>query len=238
MSGRPWTPDEVGFLRTHYMRMPAREIASRLRRSLKSIYMRAKDEGLSQTRCPRAGLEQFVREQYTAGRCDQEIAAAWSRRHSGYLPIERKTIGRIRQRLGLPLNRWNEYQRGRVRQKTQEQLRKAGLPSLAAVRADAFRRLARRCGWPDDLRPRAVMILNALWEHGPMTREQIAHTIGMAWRGSRMSMKSNDPEGSYLAHLLRRGLVVCLGRQVQRKGRGRSVNVYSLPLSIQRNTGA
>ena len=117
----------------------------------------------------------------------------------------------------------------------------AGLPNLAALRAAVFRDRARASGWPEDLRPRAVQILNALWDRGPMTRTEIALAIGLRinYGGPheiRKILKSNDAEGSYLAHLLARGLLVDLGRvgTVVGQGRGRSVHVYSLPLTIER----
>jgi hypothetical protein len=136
--------------------------------------------------------------------------------------------------LGLPSNRGGERYRDRVRQKTREQLRKAGVESLANVRTKAFQDWAESCGWPRNLRPRHVEILNLLWEKGPQTRREIAAAIGMPWKGSRKSLVSNDPEGSYLAHLMRRGLVVCLGRLVKGKGKGGSVCVYSLLLTVER----
>jgi hypothetical protein len=77
-------------------------------------------------------------------------------------------------------------------------------------------------------------MLNAMWDNGPMTRRELADAIGMPWKGSRKSLVSNDPEGSYLAHLIARGLVVSLGRIKKGKGRGHSCQVYSLPLWIER----
>ena len=96
--------------------------------------------------------------------------------------------------------------------------------------------LRRGLGLPSDLRPRAVAILNALYDRGPMTRRELADVIGMPWKGSRKSLASNDPEGSYLAHLAARGLVraVKRGNRVTGRGRGHSTNVYMIPLTIKR----
>lgn len=84
--------------------------------------------------------------------------------------------------------------------------------------------------------------VRTLWERGPMTRLELAEAIGMAWKGSRKSLAGNGPGGSYLPTLMRRGLVVSLGRIVQTgpkgKRKGRNVHLYSLPLTIQRRVAS
>jgi DNA-binding IclR family transcriptional regulator len=94
----------------------------------------------------------------------------------------------------------------------------------------AYKAFAKESGWPDDLRPRAVQILNLLASHGmPLTRKQIAEKIGMPWKGSRKSLHSNDKEGSYLANLQARGLVIKLGKIANTNcGRGSGVSLYTL----------
>jgi hypothetical protein len=67
-----------------------------------------------------------------------------------------------------------------------------------------------------------------------MTRPQIAEAVGMPWKGSRASLRSNDPEGSYLAHLIARGLVVDLGRLVKEGGQGRNRHLYSLAIDVEK----
>jgi hypothetical protein len=44
--GKPWTPEELAYLRENYTIMPAKEIAAHLGRSLNSVYQRASLEGL------------------------------------------------------------------------------------------------------------------------------------------------------------------------------------------------
>lgn len=173
-------------------------------------------------------LESFIRLKHAEGWSDAEIARVTM--------CDRHRIGELRRGLRLPSNKDNERHRNRVRRKTERQLEREGVPTLAALRSKVFHERARAAGWPDDLRPRAVQILNVLWEKGPRTRRQLCDDIGMPWKGSRKSLVSNDPEGSYLAHLVARGLVVILPRahRVTGKGRGRSQNLYSLPLFIQR----
>ena len=175
-----------------------------------------------------AALEVLIRERHAAGCPDTEIGKE--------LGVDRRTVCDWRRSMGLPsvlkTAIGDRRYREKVRRKTAEQIELHGVQSLAEVRVLAFRKFARDCGWPEDLRPRAVQILNVLWERGGMTRRQIADAIGMPWKGSRKSLVSNDPEGSYLAHLQARGLVIALykkipgGSQGKRKGSGGNVSLY------------
>jgi hypothetical protein len=167
---------------------------------------------------------------HAAGWSDAEIAQR--------LGVDRHAVCDLRHQLGMPSNAYSARRRRRVARQTRMQLRRAGLRSLAELRIKAHREFARRSGWPEDLRFRAVQILNALWERGPMTRMEIAAATGMPWKGAKGSLASNDPEGSYLAHLMKRGLVVCVPRCVGGRGRGRNVSVYTLPMTISRRTPA
>lgn len=99
----------------------------------------------------------------------------------------------------------------------------------------AFRRYAASSGWPEDLAPREVHILEVLSASDPMTRPEIARAIGMPWIGSRRSLKGNTPGGSYLASLMRRGLVASLGRVVRGQGRGHSLHLYTLAIDAERS---
>lgn len=231
MVRRPWTTSEIETLRRMLPDHTAAQIAAALDRTTSSIHQRVKIEGLSRYRHADFGprFEAFLRERHAQGWSDAEIAEAWR--------CDRHAVGARRRRLGLGCNTLSARRRERVRQKTAEQLRQAGVATLGELRVKVYRDRAIQAGWPADLRFRAVQILNTLWERGPMTRREIADAIGMPWKGSRKSLVSNDPEGSYLAHLMARGLVVCLGRQVRGEGKGRSVNLYSLPLDIQRKVG-
>lgn len=227
---RFWRGHEDDFLRLAYPEHSAEEIRQVIGRSLGSIYQRANRFGLVERRDPAeiARIDALIREHQPRGLLDGEIAEL--------ADCSREWISERRRVLGLPSNALNERHRDKVRQKTREQLAAAGLPTLAALRVKTFRDRARAAGWPEDLRPRAVQMLNALWDHGPMTRREIADVIGMPWKGSRKSLVSNDPEGSYLAHLLARGLVVSLGRahRVTGQGRGKSCHVYTLAFDIDR----
>lgn len=225
-----WSEEELGQLRTLYGTVSLKEIARRMGRSVSSVSCQVYDRlQLERYRPHRSDPSQFrrkVKRLHGTGLSDQEIADE--------LGCSRKWVSEIRVRLGLPAWGNSPRRRARVRATTAEQLAAAGVRSLAELRCQVWRERARSQGWPDDLRPRAVQILSTLWERGPMTRRELADAIGMPWKGSRKSLVSNDPEGSYLAHLMARGLVVSLGRIAKRKGRGTSVHVYSLPMTIER----
>lgn len=226
MKRRPWTAAENTRLRdlrdTWTMTVP--QIAKRFKRTTKAV-----EQHIHALRLPkqhRARINRTwlatVRKLNAAGYTDTEV----SRR----LRCDRHTVSRHRRRLGLPSNARGERYRQRVREATRIQCKLAGVPSLAIVRLNRFRQFARDHGWPDDLRPRAVQILELLRTHGPLTRKQLCELSGMSWLGSRKSLKSNDPEGSYVSHLMRRGLVTRLPRLVKGKGKGYSVHLYALAL--------
>lgn len=240
MTTRPrkfWTHEEDARLRELYGTMHARQIAAILGREVHSVHNRCfklrigEQHGVVRIFHGPA-FEAYLRKQHALGLSDEEISAGYSKivgRH-----VDRHTVGAWRRRLGLGHNAYSEHQRNRVRIKTRAQLKAAGLSSMGELRRQAWARHARRLGWPEDLRPRAIQILHALYTRGPMTRREIATAIGMPWKGSRKSLVSNDPEGSYLAHLIRRGLVISLHRagKVTGQGKGRSVNIYTLPLHV------
>jgi hypothetical protein len=233
-----FTAAELAFIREASGKLAVPEIARKLGRSQSSVHQRRAKMGLSCRRVPMVGFVSFLRQQHAAGWSDAEIASAWSARFPDRRTLERHTVGQYRERLGLPHNAYSDHRRRRVAERTQQQLAAAGLPSIGWLRKEAFRKRAIAAGWPGDLRPRAVQILNALWDRGPMTRPEIAKAIGMPWKGSRQSLTSNDPEGSYLAHLQSRGLVIVFKRacKVLGKGKGHSMDVYSLPLDIERKS--
>jgi len=233
MPGKPWTESDDEYLRAHYGKgMTAKQIGEQLGGSVDRIRSRAWVIGLAGKQADFGpDFEAFVREKNAIGWSDTEIAAAWK--------CDRHAVNYRRKRLGLPENAHttsSEHFRNRVRKKTQEQIEAAGVKSLGEIRAKAYREFAIKSGWPEDLRPRAVQILNTLWKNGPQTRKQLAAAIGMPWKGSRKSLHSNDPEGSYLAHLIKRGLVIALGRIVRGKGRGFSTQLYSIPLGVMKGS--
>jgi hypothetical protein len=228
MFGRTWTESEIEVLRRDYPTSTAIELARRLGRTIPSVRGAIGKLGLE--RCHKAVIDEAflarLRELNAAGWTDIDIAAE--------LDAERHTVSDHRKRLGLPCHMYGEIVRTRVKARTKAQCDAAGVSSLGEYRALMFRVRAVKAGWPPDVRWRAVQILELLETRGPQTREQIAEAIGLPWRGSRKSLLSNDKEGSYLAHLIQRGLVISLGRIVSRPGIGKSVKLYALALGAER----
>jgi len=232
------------FVTINYGKMPTAQIARVMGKSVGSVYRAAERFGLSEKN-PHHGRNAkfvaFVRDCHAKGWSDAETAAAWG--------CERHTAERARNRLGLPHNAYSEHRRRRVAEKTQQQLRKAGLPSIGHLRVEAFKKYARDHGWPEDLKPRQVQILELLWVNGPMTRENIGQALGMKLKKRPdgrywYAMMCNNPQGqastSYTGDLLRRGLIISLGRIVKNKPQGarnmqgHNTCLYSLPLTIER----
>lgn len=235
MSGKPYTDAELAVLRQAFGIRTAACVAKSLGRTASSVYQAWARLGLSQKRRNPGPLRRFIRAKHRLGWSDNEIAEAWCAEHPGQ-SAARECVCDHRRRLGLGSNRLSKHCRARVAKKTQEQCDKAGVKSLAEVRRLAFNQFAERHGWPADLRPRAVQILDLLYQHGPKTRRQIAEATGMSWIGSRSSLKSNDPEGSYLAHLIARGLVVRTLKSVKGRGKGGSCDLYSITPHVRRGT--
>lgn len=216
-----WSEEEKDTLRRLYGSVPALEVARQMGRTLKQVYQQADAMGLGRE-YPEQDRDLW-RRLHAQGYSDEEIAS-----QGGH---NRHTVARWRRQEGLSANTFSERRIGRVREKTVAQLQTAGLSSLAEVRSLAFRGFADRHGWPADLRPRHVQILNLLAGAGvPLDRQQIAAGIGLPWIGSRKSLCSRDPEGSYLAHLAARGLVLRLfrARRVLGEGKGRTRDLYTL----------
>ncbi len=226
---RFWTPEESQLIRERYGQEPAAELARLVGRTPRAVWQHAKLLGVTKPAPPRIGpdRQQVIREMALDGYCNRCIGRR--------IKAERHEIGRWRRKLGVPPVGVNGAVKScrscqeNVRSKTAEQCRQAGVSNLAEVRVLAFRKFAGSHGWPEDLRPRAVQMLELLFACGPMSRRQMAAGLGMPWKGSRKSLVSNDPEGSYLAHLQARGLVMrSHGRVMRGQTRGSSCWLYML----------
>lgn len=232
-----FTEDERQLVRTNYKARGGPWCARQLGLSVTRVRSVALRMGIGDQvpRIDYEDLDRFIAKKNAAGWSDTEIAAVY-RRPGRVGGMDRHTISDRRRRLGLPDQARSDRQRRKIGLKARVQCRRAGVRNLAEIRVLAYRRFAKGHGWPEDLRPRAVQILDALWQLGPMARPEIAAAIGMPWKGSRKSLVSNDPEGTYLAHLIKRGLVVALkrARKVTGRGRGHSMDVYAIPLHVER----
>ena len=208
-----WTPYQDARLRRLYPTGPAWTVAVLLKRTLKQVERRVKVLGLSkQPRHPPAILER-VRELHAEGLTDAAIAER--------VGLERRAVTWVRgKRLKLSVNREAiDEARQRAFKRQRESL---GITCGGELRALGYRKYAESRGWPSDLAPRAVQMLDLLAAHQPLTRERLSELMGMAWHGSRSSLKSQ--RGSYLGELLRRGLVA-----YQRRSRPGPRNERRLP---------
>ena len=226
MERRFWTEKESKYVCRWYLKKDSVQIAKDLNRSLKAVYFQAKKLGLTTKRSAKQvqRRRETVRKYHAKGWSDSEIAKI--------VRLERRTVGEIRLKLGLPSNRGNERHRRRVAATTKLQLKKAGLNSLAEVRSQAFKKFIVSLGWPPTLSTRAAQIAHSLWKLGPMSRKQIAAVNDFTWRGSRQSLTSSTAGGSYLAELQRAGIVVRLGRVIAPGGSGRNCYLYMIAPEI------
>lgn len=233
-----WTDARVSELRRDYRAFGAAVIAARFNIPVHRVYNAAKRYGVSAPMRYVVGpkFDRFVRSRHKRGWCDAEIAAAWSAANPAQR-CSREVTGQRRRELGLPSNRNSNHYRRRVAAKTREQLTAAGVSNLAEVRRLRYQQFARDRGWPVDLPPRCVQILDLLYEQGPQTRVAIAEKIGWNMqRGQRPLLNhSQSPGGSYLTNLMHRGLVHRLaGRVVKGELPGQSRYLYAIPIHVKR----
>jgi hypothetical protein len=227
MSRTPWTAIDLALLRQHYGRMPAGDLAEGLERSLVSVYQRARIEGLGQRLRPWTDAEtETLRQRNREGWTDTEIA--------GELKRDRHRISARRKAMGLPSHEKGERWRQAISAGVKRQCERLGLSAPTELRTRAFRLFALANGWPEDLRPREVQILNVLAARGvPMTRLELAAAIGMRTDredrpGHLAIMSGNGPGGTYTASLLRRGLIAKLKRAASGFGYGANRDLYFL----------
>lgn len=221
MMRRFWTAAELESFEAYYADHTASECAAKFGRTVKSIYMVARLYGLTkQSRVvPGRKLDAAIRRLNRAGWSDSDVAAE--------LSCDRHTIARHRKRLGLPSRSRGARYRERLKANTRRQCAAAGVANLGEYRSLVFAVRAVRAGYPAWMRMRHLDILAAL-EHGPMTRREICGAIGLAWHGSRKSLKTKH--NSYLAELMESGFVVDLGRIVGGRGKHCNVHLYSLAI--------
>jgi hypothetical protein len=228
--GRRYTDEEKQLLRELYPTHTAAQIAERLHgspRAAKAVYRLACSLGLA--KCPHHQPETV--DKVRAALADGLTDADAGRR----LGMTRWQVTHIRRtRLKLPKNA--EAILAAQRRGVESQARALGVTVGGGLRKLAYRVYAAQNGWPDDLRPREVQVLNALAARGvPMTRLELAQAIGMRTdrvgaNGTLALLSGNGPGGTYTASLLRRGLLAVIKRasHVAGQGRGKSRSLYHL----------
>lgn len=231
-----FTPEQRRLVKEQYGKVPSADLAVAIGRDdVGAVWRLAKKLGVTRKLAPHDGtLTEFVRQKHPLGWCDREIAEAWTAMHPGTHPMERHTISVQRKKLGLGDNQFSEHRRRRVGMKTAEQVAKAGFKSLAQLRLAMWCKWAREQGWPEDLTPPYVKVLNALWDFGPQTRIELARRCGFKRFGPRELLTSNDPHGTITGCLIARGMVIYLGRKVPTGRRGGNLGLYMISPNIQR----
>ncbi len=209
-----WTDEELEFLRQNYRTLSGAELSRRLDRSKSSIYQAANKLGLVETMIfvPTAAIESKIKEFHPQGFTDTEIAKILADEHG--CGVDRHRVTSIRHSLGLSHNAYSTHRRNQVRKKTREQLEKADLPTLAAVRVARFNQWKRDLGWPESLTIRAVQAIEMFYQHGPLTRVQLCALMGVSSK-KRTAPTSNAKGGTVLAELAAAGLISRAAKSVQ-----------------------
>jgi hypothetical protein len=224
-----WTDAEREMVRQLHATHSAEEISLKLfghTRMVRSIYNLASRLGLRKWPKWPADVQERVRALHAGGLLDREIASR--------VGLGRRQVAHVRKNLlGLPVHA------GRVleikRTLPARQALSLGIRHGGDLRRLAFRQFAVANGWPEDLRPREVQILNVLAEQGPQTMHDLAVKIGMrtdriGGNGRPALLVGNGPGGTYTASLMRRGLIWQQTRYATGgpKGKNRLPNLYCL----------
>jgi hypothetical protein len=236
MSGRPWTEDELDYLRTHFGRNRCKRIGRQINRSAAAVALKANEIGLRllpwRRGEPPADLIEFMRQQHAAGLLDTDIARAWNAAHPDR-KIERRTLCYYRRKLGLPVNETARVERRRAGQRRQMQVLRIDSPVELCRRF--HRRAAVRAGWPPDTTPLELRILAVMKDGQPRCRADIAELIGQSHRPQRWWFKCKVGAQSALANLVRKGLLKRTQARIQKRpGKGNTRYEYWMPLAVLR----
>jgi hypothetical protein len=234
LNGQAATQSEAKFLQANYRQRGARWCAAKLGRTVSSVYYLAckLDLQLHRKWLTDAQIRSAIRKLHPKGYSDSEIVAWLVETYQTV--TDRHRIMRIRNELGLPINRFSFRQRQRVASKTREQLQKIGFDTLAQYRIEQWNSWKRDLGWPESLTVRAVQALEVFWQLGPavpMTRLQLCQLMGIS-NPTRTCPKSNAKGGTVLAELVRAGFLVCHYRGVQGRG-SKCCNFYYLKHGVK-----
>lgn len=240
-----WTADEDQRLRELAYTMSWGDVALAIGQTSTGVFQRAMRLGITRPMKGKSyaalGLTDFIRQHHARSWTDTKIESAWNRRHPE-ATITRSCVSERRRNLALPNNAWSDRQRKRVAKKTREQLERMGLKNLAQLRVHSWAQFAARAGWPGyGLRPRAVQVLNLLYERGPHPRREICQALGLRWKSTRQNglaanggTKYPDRGGTYLSELMKAGLVVRMRGVIRTKRRGSHPFVYAVAPHVKR----
>lgn len=233
---RRWTPEQDDTLRRMYPTHTAAQIGEALGVPVWRVVNRVGVLGLVKYPHHPPEVVERVRALNAAGKCDREIhlemADVFKPGLAGFYQVKS-----VRRQHGLPYVKDRDAKRRSV-----ESQRKAlGVRHGGDLRKYGHRRFAERNGWPEDLPPRCVQILNVLCERGPLTALQLAEAIGTATDkrnsvhgGRRLltcSAASCGGHGTYTGLLKARGLIQAVRKSFgPGGGQGRHETTYSVTL--------
>lgn len=230
-SGRFYTPAQIELVRQLWPTLTAAEVAARVfgtRRGAQAIYKIAEQLGIRKIEFHTPETIERVRVLHAQKLTDTAIGSE--------LGLTREQVTHIRRtHLKLPAN--HDTIREILRGNVEKQKRSMGIKNGGELRAVGYRRYARSNGWPDDLRPREVQILNVLAQRGPMTALEIAEAIGantsptFSTGSKRLLLADSGRDGTYTASLIKLGLIHSLVRFGTGKTAGnRLPNLYVLTM--------
>ena len=225
---RFWTAKERAYLRRWYGRRACADIAAKLDRSNKAVYLEAIAQGVAAKKARwAANDERALRRLNATGWTDTEVAAKLGR--------DRHCVSLHRKRLGLPSNAYGLRWRERNRAQRRRQLATYGVRNFGELRGKRFREFASQRGWPG-LSLRGAQIADLLYERGPHTRREICEALGMPTHddNQKKQLCCRVPGGMYTAELIRAGVAVALTRKRNMSGKGRNVTEYHIAPGVVR----
>jgi len=154
----------------------------------------------------------FIKSRHAEGECDFRIAQLWNEKNP-HDTTTRFYVAGVRKKLGLRKNSRNWKMHTESRRK-------------------ARMRFAVSHGWPADLSPRCVQVLDALYEHGPMTKPQIAEKTGL-WLNSQGNLPRI--KGGFVMDILQHRGIVQVLHKCGTDGKRRRLKVFALRSSVTRN---
>jgi predicted transcriptional regulator len=230
---RAWTAEEIATVRELYGHKTAAQIGRKINRSANSVLQQGSKLGLNRRYGADPALLAYIREQHAAGLVDTDIARGWQALHPDQ-HVCRETIAWYRRKkLGLQVNRQRILEIRRAGYA--KQLRTMGIESFAVLARRRQRRFVLRSGWPADLYPLDVRILQALSDGQYHTRQEIAAAIGCRTDKQRAWFKCRRGSQTALHNLVQRGLVKrTVGRTRKVGGKGGTAFEYWIPLDVLR----
>jgi len=235
---RKWTDEENEALRAGWKRGCVASFAKRFGRSKTSVSQHATWLGLAiyRKRTCDPELLEFIREQHAAGLLDTEMHRAWNDAHPSD-PVTRERICYVRRKfLGLDKN--HDQLKACKQRAYKRQMEVLGIKSMPDLWERHMRRQALKHGWPADVRPLEIQILDVMLDGEFRTRAEIAAAIGLRSNNQREWFKTSSGSQSAIANLVNRGLLRRSSRRTRRSrtgGSGRTSYEYWMPLEVRRS---